>query len=501
MNPRPTHRRTGRLPSRTSLRLIVGFLIPLAAFAVAAILSMRYMEGLVKATDTIRRLQRGLEAALHIQNLAHELDAAQADMAAAEELINSGWFESVGKRMLKERQTVGDVLETDREREKAWKIRRLKARLDFLFHDLFVPAVANGDRKAFEEFRRVSRQPFDEIVTISKLLVRDIQKRIQAAGRRAEEIRVSAVRDSGLLLGASVVLAVIMALITSRAIAGPIQTLIDGAAMVGRGRLDHVIDLPRRDEFGRLARSFNRMTAELAEHQRSLVQARKMASLGRLAAGVAHEINNPISVILGYARVLAREEALDPRLREDLAAVEEEARQCKRIVDDLLDLARPAPAVQDDFDLAQLLRDAADRVARLGAETQVEVVCEAPDAPLPLRGDRDKIRQILDNLARNAVEAMPDSGRLTFRVRRESADDGQDHVAIEVTDTGVGMSEEQVERIFDPFYSNKTDGTGLGLSIVYGIVQAHRGRISVRSRPGQGTTFTILIPDAARDAS
>jgi len=299
-----------------------------------------------------------------------------------------------------------------------------------------------------------------------------------------------------------VVLAVAVALLTSRSVVDPIRQLIAGTQAVARGRLDHTIHIDRRDEFGQLADSFNSMTADLREHQSRLVQAQKMASLGQLAAGVAHEINNPLGVILGYAGVLARDPNLDPAVREDVATIEEEARQGKRIVDDLLNLSRPVPAADDLVDLGESLRRAAERAQRLEGCDRVTVTCDAPGTPLRVRGDSDKLRQVLDNLARNAVEAMPEGGELRLRGRIDLAAPGDegDRIVIAVEDTGSGMTEEQCQRAFDPFFSTKSSGTGLGLSIVYSIVQAHRGEITVRSAEGEGTTFTVALPPAEADA-
>jgi len=487
--------------SVTRLRLVASFLLPLAAFAAAAFLSMRNMERLVQSTDTIRGLQTGLKAALQMQNIAHEQDALQAGFALDENLANIEVLNATRGRMSKVRMNLAAVLETDEEREVLWAATRIENRLDRSFGSRLIPAVVGGDADAVRLLRRESSQAFAEIASLSERLVRSIQSRIDAAVTHAEEIRSIAVRDSGILLAAAVVLALGMALLTSRSVGAAIQRLIAGAWLVAQGRLDTRIDLPRKDEFGQLADAFNRMTAELRENQRRLVQARKMASLGQLAAGVAHEINNPIGVILGYTRVLAGDASLPARLREDVATIEDEARQCQRIVQELLDLARPVSSLDDDVDVGMLLRAAADRVQHFRPCVNIEAACDIPDAPpLKVRGDRDRLRQVFDNLARNAAEALPESGgRVTFRARLQKslAPGAPDQVAIEVQDTGIGMNEDQVERIFDPFYSTKAGGSGLGLSIVYSMVQAHRGSIAVRSAPCEGATFTVLLPACA----
>ena len=491
--------RSPRTPWRfspTSLRLVAGFLLPLAAFAAAAALSMRNMERIVHATDTIGRIQMGLKAALTIQSLARDLNAAQADFSLGEDLAAIDWFHSAREQMRRERLSLAEALDTEAERETARRIGRLESELSLLFDTELVPAVMEGDIERIRALRHDSSL-FNEIESLTEELVFSLQVRIRNAASDAAEIRFAAVRDSGLLLAAAVVLALTVALLTSRSVVRPIQTLIVGTQIVGSGRLDHRIRLPRRDEFGQLADSFNRMTAELRENQRRLVQAQKMASLGRLAAGVAHEINNPIGVIMGYANMLAQDAGLGENVREDLKTIEEEARQCKRIVEDLLALSRPLAAAEDEVDVGELVLRAAERARRVAPQCAVEALPEPPGADLRVRGDRDKLRQVLDNLARNALEALPEAGgRLTFRARREEAPDGGGRVVVEVEDNGVGMNEEQCEHVFDPFYSTKSNGTGLGLWIAYSIVQAHRGAISVRSAPCQGATFALALPAA-----
>jgi len=464
---------------------------------VASILFMRNMERLVAATDTVRRLELGLEAALHMQNLSHQMDAAQADLFLGEDLTTIERFDAAQSAMRRLRLRLADVVETDEERMLLWESRRLEAKIHSDFHTRFVPAVMDEDWAKIRGARRETIQPLDRIIEISERLARGIQGRIDGAVSHAENVRREAVRNSALLLGTAVLLALAVALIVSRSLIGPIQKLIAGTEAVAKGQLQQQIDIRRRDEFGRLAESFNRMTADLREQQDRLVQAQKMASLGQLAAGVAHEINNPIGVILGYAGML-RNRDLDETAREDVATIEEEARQCKRIVEDLLNLSRPVITAEEAVDVKTTLQEAAARVEHLDAEGRVRVRCDLPEGPLWVRGERDKLRQVFDNLSRNAVEAMPEGGALTFVARADSA---VGEIVLEISDTGMGMSLEQCARAFDPFFSTKSNGTGLGLAIVFNIVRAHQGHISVRSEKGEGATFTISLPAAPPEAS
>ena len=149
------------------------------------------------------------------------------------------------------------------------------------------------------------------------------------------------------------------------------------------------------------------------------------------------------------------------------------------------------------MDLGAVLAEVAERARLLAPGCRIEVETEPPGQRLRVRGDRDKLRQVFDNLARNAVEACEDEEpRVVLRARRKEQADEPATVVAEVEDNGAGMDEEVAEHIFDPFYSTKSNGTGLGLSIVYSIVQAHDGAVSVRSAPSQGATFTVSLPSA-----
>jgi signal transduction histidine kinase len=484
--------------SPTSLRLIVGFMAPIAVFAVAAVLSMRTMERLVDATDTLHHLRRGLEAALQTQNLARQMDAAEADLSLGEDPARTERFDAALTRLRRARLELAGAIETDADRQMLWRIHQLERQVSHDFRSRFIPAAVEADADRMAALRRESVRRLDELVTLAERLARGIQARMDEAAGHAAVVRYEATRHTGLLLAAAVVVAVGVALLVSRSVVRPIQALTFGTEAVARGELDHKIALNRRDEFGRLADSFNRMTADLREHQTRLLQAEKMASLGRLAAGVAHEINNPLGVILGYAGILAKDPRIEASLRQDAAAIEEEARQAKRIVDELLNFSRPAALSEESLDAAEALGAAAERARRSVGTGVVTVQCETEGAPLRVRADADRLRQVLDNLTRNAIEAMPEGGFLRLRGRRgaDALPDEAGRVILEVEDTGCGMTEEQRRRAFDPFYSTKAAGTGLGLSIAYSIVQAHRGQITVRSAPGRGAVFTIALPAA-----
>lgn len=305
----------------------------------------------------------------------------------------------------------------------------------------------------------------------------------------------------------------------------PVRSLRRGTISLGRGDLGVQIPVHRRDELGQLAASFNEMSRQLRaareesdawaytleqrvqrksiELQRvheQMIQAEKLTSLGKLAAVVAHEINNPLSGILTYAKLLRRWiergdslESHAPDMRDSLLLIENESRRCGDIVRSLLTFARVQPLNITDFDVNHVVQQTLKLVdhklllGNISAHVELD-----PDLPA-MRGDAGQIEQLLLALIMNAIEAMPHEGVLGITTRM--ADDGESLV-IRVEDDGIGIPPDLLPRLFEPFTTTKEDGkgTGLGLAVSHAIVERHGGRIEVRSEVGRGTAFTITLP-------
>jgi two-component system NtrC family sensor kinase len=231
---------------------------------------------------------------------------------------------------------------------------------------------------------------------------------------------------------------------------------------------------------------------EIAATQQQLVQSTKLAAIGELAASVAHEINNPLGVILGHADLLARQFAPETKTGKQIAAIQTQGRRAAKIMSDLLNFSRRRDPRREPVALNQLALRASDLLGAklkkngVGVETDFDLAAPAVSV------DADQITQVLLNVMANACDAQPSGGRLLLRTRFVA--DVQ-AVAIDVVDRGVGMTPEQVAQIFEPFYTTKGEqGTGLGLSVSLGIVRNHGGRFEVDSRPGEGTTMTVQLP-------
>ncbi len=230
--------------------------------------------------------------------------------------------------------------------------------------------------------------------------------------------------------------------------------------------------------------------------ERQLQQADRLASLGQTAAGVAHELNTPLGVILGYCQLLLRSCRQDDAAYQDLQVIEKQTKNCKRIVEDLLKFARDSKTSKSPVDLRLCFDEAISLLGHQFGKEGVTVETRFDDDLPRLLADGEKLKQVLVNLLVNAKQAISGNGSIVVEA---GYDESEDAIRVSVTDTGCGISPAVIDRIFDPFFTTKPvgEGTGLGLSVSYGIIQDHGGRIEVQSEEGVGSTFTIILPVTA----
>lgn len=307
---------------------------------------------------------------------------------------------------------------------------------------------------------------------------------------------VDSFRDQVFLIaGACVLLSILIATPLSLSISRPLRNLARATHDVAQGDWSVRVPVNGPREMQSLAQSFNTMVATLKEAQEQLIQTEKLASVGQLAAGVAHEINNPLGSVLLYADILCKETPEeDEQQRKDLQMIIREATRCKTIVNDLLNFSRQNEILTQDTDLNDMLRQLGEEQSKQELYANVNIVMDLDPGLGTIQADPLQLHQVFINLMNNAAEAMPGGGKLVLRTQRGSS---PGLVTIEVEDTGVGISEENMKKIFTPFFTTKPigKGTGLGLAIIYGIVKMHRGQISVDSKVGKGTTFTITLQE------
>jgi len=266
------------------------------------------------------------------------------------------------------------------------------------------------------------------------------------------------------------------------------------AMAIYRGLAESEMCLPYTiDQLRKTVKELAISNDQLASVQEALVQSEKLASMGQLAAGIAHEVNNPLGVVLMYAHLLRDESGQDTRLREDLNMIVEQTDRCKKIVTGLLDFARQNKVIRQPVDVKRLV-DQSLKIVPCPENVVVQVNHEVEDPMVEVDGDQ--IAQVLTNLFTNAYAAMPQGGILSIVVWSDET-----AVRFTVSDTGIGIPRENLTKVFEPFFTTKQlgKGTGLGLAVTYGIVKMHRGEIQVKSNADPaagptGTTFTITLP-------
>jgi two-component system, NtrC family, sensor kinase len=356
---------------------------------------------------------------------------------------------------------------------------------------------------------------------------------VPGVGRTAIEVNESmAVRDrfvrgsvhrTALSMAIALAATVGVAFILGVSLVGrPLRATALKVRRVGAGDLSGPLSLEQKDEIGEVARELDAMCERLGEKQRKLEaetsariavleqlrHADRLATVGGLASGIAHEIGTPLAVVLGRGKMIAAGEVSGEEARDNARIVVEQTQRISKIIRQLLDFARPRPAQKGRVDLVPIANKTAALLEPMAGKRGVSIRVRAPAAgSLHALVDAGHIEQSLTNLLVNAIQATPRGGQIEVTLGRErvaapappAASPGP-FIVLSVTDTGAGMDRHTVEHVFEPFYPTKEvgEGTGLGLSVAYGLVRDHGGWIEVQSAPGKGSTFSILLPDAAQ---
>ncbi len=363
------------------------------------------------------------------------------------------------------------------------------------------------------EISRLGQDANGQIERMSSTLIDRIEA-LQGQSRRVDQ-------RMRRLMTASIFIILLAAIATAYLVAArllrPIRELVAGTRHVMAGDLSYRVPIVEKDEIGELAQSFNTMAQEIQEHreqlekmvqaktaelnraQDSLLQSEKLASIGLLASGVAHELNNPLTSILMNVNLLMEE--IDDRsdLYRELRRVSDDTVRCKRIIDGLRDFSRRHELEIHSCDLNEIVKKGIDLISPQLKHSAIKMV-EPSYANLPLIScDPARMEQVLMNVFVNAIQAMPGGGSLTVRTGMRDP-----FAEIVVQDTGIGISPEARGKIFDPFFTTKSDGTGLGLSIVYRIMEEHGGKVEIESvtrqevspgeQPRSGTKVRLLLP-------
>ena len=309
------------------------------------------------------------------------------------------------------------------------------------------------------------------------------------------------IRASALLVGGGgIVLAILLSSWAAARVTRPVEQLAVAAREVAAGNWNARVEISGKDEVAQLADSFNRMTAELLNQKERLLQAERVAAWRELARRLAHELKNPLFPLQLTVENLLRAKQASPEqfdevFRESSSTLLAELSNLKSIIGRFSEFSKmPHPQLQR-LQVNEILRGVAQLFqAQLQAPGREPIACqlELDESLEPIAADPELLHRAISNLVLNAMDAMPQGGTLTLRTKGD-----EDHATIEVADTGSGLTSEECERIFTPYYTSKQHGTGLGLAIVQSVVSDHGGRISVQSQTGRGTTFVIELPRSA----
>ncbi len=469
----------------TGIRLTLAFLAVLAPFAIVVAATLVAFHDITLVEAEIQHLDHSKHAGHIAAAQVREQYIHQAHTLIVRNLSHvEDHYEAVAAATRKTVQTLEAHLSDGADLLDAREIVRLATLADTEFRREVVPRVADGNIEGALAHHDALASIVDQVVAINETLNRRLEDRSARAQQRAQAVRKRARTTVAWCFGTASAIALFIAAITTRSFMRRVGALRHGADLLARGRLDTRIRVSGHDELSGLADAMNTMGASLQRNQEMLLKSHRLASLGQVAAGVAHEINNPIGVILGYAKLLQRSA---PSIGlEDLRIIENEARQCQRIVSALLGLAKPRQVQLRSTDVVALLADSIDRLAperRQGRSIDLHAT-----APAPATADESQLRQVFDNVLANAIDATAPNGRIVIGAVADNL-----NLCVTFADDGVGMPDEVFERAFEPFFTTKSNGTGLGLAICQSIMDAHHGSIQIE-RAHPGTVVTVRLP-------
>ena len=484
-----------RIPigSPTVKRLAATFAGVLLLFALALGVVLHAIGQMAQAERDVASLDHAKHAGHRVAALVREQYIHQAHTIIEWNRSHVGHYGDVAARTRAATAELAALASSPEEAALAREIAELVRKNDEDFLTVTLPAIDRGEHAEVATLHEATEDVVARVVSLVEQLNGRFEARGEAARARADGLR-SRVRSTTLgCFGAASFFAAAAATLVTRKVGVRLAALRRGVEGLGKGDLSRRIALDGNDELSDLAHRFDEMAARLEKHQRETLQEQKLASIDRLCAGVAHEINGPLGIILGYAKVIRRQ-GLD---EEALSAIESEAKHCQRIVEVLLDTSRHASPGFEPVDLAELADEGVERLRAIGKLEARRVEVRASGSTLAA-GDEAKLRQVILNLITNAVEATPDGGRIIVSIEQHLR-----RVTLAVEDEGPGLSAEAREHLFEPFFTTKERGTGLGLAISRAIVEAHRGEIRVREGEVGGARFEIHLhaPDQGAEGA
>ena len=335
-----------------------------------------------------------------------------------------------------------------------------------------------------------------------------------------ETLKKQKIAITAFLIGFICLLSGVLCTILWNIVSVPLSMLTHGMKQVAAGELDYVVEIKTKDEIGELAGAFNAMTADLSiakkeliewgttlekkvekkteeirKAQAQLVHSEKLASLGRMAAGVAHEINSPLTGIVTFGYLLQKKFPEGSEERQDIDVIIEQANRCSNIIKGLLGFARATSVEKGLVNLNDVINSSLNMIRHKADFFNVKIVLNLDETLQHIMANASQIQQVFLNMIINAADAMEGKGSFTITTQKV-IDDGKSFAEVIFTDTGHGISEENLPKLFEPFFTTKPvgKGTGLGLAVSHGIIQDHGGKMLVRSKSGEGTSFFVRLP-------
>ena len=479
----------------TARRIVVAFAAVLLLFALALVVMIVALARIGDAERQTARLDQVKHAGHHAAAMAREQYIHQAHTLLEWNGSHLEHYAVVARDAKAATEHLRLEVRPGEDARRAEEIATLVAESDRRFREVVVPSVLRNERSRVTELHEMTEHPVERVIALNEQLNRSLEAASDRAQRSAEQIRSRARFVVVLCFALAIAMATGVGAYLMRSISRPVAALRAGAMRIGAGDLGARVGLSGRDELAELAGVFDQMAHDLAEHQAQKLESHRLASIGQVASGVAHEINNPLGVILGYLTLLRRDAALTDR--EELRIIEDEVRQCKSIVAGLLDLARPVRLDRAEVDLGEIAREAVARLLESGQADGVAIELTG-EAALPVSADESKLRQVVSNLIGNAIDAARDPAASATVVRVSWAARG-DRAHVTIEDRGPGISAAAQTRIFEPFFTTRARGHGLGLAIARTLARAHNGDVEVAPRDdGAGTRATLWIPLPAR---
>lgn len=465
-------------------KIILSLLTLFLLFATGALVTALYISN---TTTTLNRLIELHQIEILREVLVINLQAVQADLYTVHTPLGQR-LDSIVKNVEKLDKAANSCRSCHHNRELARRITEVQDLIVDYKNAVSYYITASAD------IQRIEKIQLDAAAIGNKLLGLT-QEMTFTAGERLQQMTSSAlirIKNARIILFGTVLVAFFLGLWISvhltRAVTRPVNEIVSSVRMVASGHLGYKTAYDDSTEFGELARNFNSMSERLKEEREHIIQSTKLAAIGELASNVAHEINNPLTSIIGFIELM-KDEKNASVIKNHLSIVEKESKRARDIVRELLKFARKRPLELSALDINAVIRDIIPLTKAQMRANRIELVEEYGVLPR-IWGDANQLIQVFVNIINNAIAAMEHGGKLVIRTAHMG-----EEILVDFEDTGRGIPKEIVRRIFEPFFTTKKDrGTGLGLSVSYRIIQDHGGRIDVSSTEGQGSTFTVHLP-------